>query len=131
MSKVKKPSAADRTLGMFGNPPPVEEREVEVLEEAAKEGERVSFEEDADRMRLVAFKGLEWTTKYFGSFDAEGNEYRVSHRGQHYYLETILKEVGKPTAYGYTGLMVHERDLMPLTKVLVEAVRAKQAKEQA
>lgn len=126
---AKKPTAADRTMGLFGQPPAVEEREIEVLAPEVKDGERKSVEEDADRMRDVAFKGQEWTSKYFGSYDAPGNEYRVTHRGEYYYLETILKEVGKPTAYGYTGIMVHDRDLMELTKVLVAAVRAKQAAE--
>jgi hypothetical protein len=125
----KKPNAADRTLGLFGQPPAVEEREIEVLEPEVK-GERVPVEEDVNRMRESAFKGQEWTSKYFGSYDAPGNEYRVSKKGDYYYLETILKEVGKPTAYGYTGVMVHDRDLMELTKVLVAVVRAKQAAEQ-
>lgn len=129
MVKPKKPSAADRTLGMFGQPPAAEEREIEVLDEVAKDGARVPVEEDADHHREVAFRGQEWTSKYFGSYDAPGNEYRVSQRGEYYYVETILKEVGKPTAYGYTGIMVHERDIMELTKVMVAAVRAKQAKD--
>lgn len=125
--KPRKPSAADRTMGLFGSPPAIDEREIEVIEEETKAGERVPVELDADRARAVAFKGQEWTSKYFGSFEAPGNEYRVSKKGPYYYLETILKEPGKPTAYGYTGLMVHERDLMGMTKVLVAAVRAKQA----
>ena len=125
----KKPTAADRTLGMFGQPTAVEEREIEILPPEEKTGERVSVEDDADRMREAAFKGQEWSSKYFGSPAALGCEYRVTLRGQHYYLESILKEVGKPTAYGYTGVMVHEGDLMELTKVLVAAVRAKQASD--
>jgi hypothetical protein len=129
---AKKPTAADRTMGLFGQPPVVDEAkalaEAEVLAPEEK-GERVPVEQDADRMRDAAFKGQEWTSKYFGSFEAPGNEYRLTQRGPYYYLETILKEVGKPTAYGYTGVMVHERDLMELTKVMVAAVRAKQAKE--
>lgn len=129
--KPKKPSAADRTLGMFGQPPAVEEREVEVLDEEAKEGERIPMEEDVDRMREKAFQGQEWTTKYFGKYEGPGNEYRVSKRGEYYYVEAILKEIGKPTAYGYTGIMVHERDIMELTKVMVAAVRAKQAEDAA
>lgn len=126
---AKKPTAADRTMGLFGQPPAVEEREIEVLAPEVKDGERKSVEEDADRMRDTAFKGQEWTSKYFGSYEAPGNEYRVTHRGDFYYLETIMKEVGKPTAYGYTGVMVHDRDLLELVKVLVAAVRAKQASE--
>lgn len=129
MKKPTKPSAASRTVDMFGTVGPMDTRTAEVIEQEEKAGERVPVEDDADRMREVAFKGQEWTTKYFGSKDAPGNEYRLSHRGAYYYLETILKEVGKPTAYGYTGLMVHERDLMEMTKVMVAAVREKQARE--
>lgn len=123
---MKKPSAATRTIDMFAPVRAQDEREIEVLAPEEK-GERTTVEEDADRMRETAFKGQEWTTKYFGSVVAPGNEYRLSLRGQYYYLETILKEQGKPLAYGYTGLMVHERDLLEMTKVLVAAVRAKQA----
>ena len=124
-----KPSAAERTLGLFGQPTVIQEREIEVIEEEAKEGERVDVEQDVDRMRESAFRGQEWTSKYFGSYDAPGNEYRVSHKGEYYYVETIMKEVGKPTAYGYTGVMVHDRDLESLTLVLVAACRAKKAAE--
>lgn len=109
---------------MFASP--AVERPVEVVEEAKEEG-RVTVEEDADRMREKAFAGQEWASKYFGSTEAPGNEYRMSLHGDHYYLETILKETGKPLAYGYTGLMVHKRDLLEMTKVCVAAVRALQA----
>ncbi len=121
MAKPKKPSAADRTIGLFGQP-----AEVEVIQEE-RDGERVPFEEDADRNREAAFKGQEWCSKYFGSYEAPGNEYRMSRKGEYYYLETILKEVGKPSAYGYSGVMVHRRDLLEFTKVCVAAVRALQS----
>lgn len=124
--KPKKPSAADRTIDMFASP--AVERPIEVVEEAKEDG-RVTVEEDADRMREKAFAGQEWASKYFGDREAPGNEYRMSRHGDHYYLETILKELGKPLAYGYTGVMVHKRDLMEMTKVCVAAVRALQASE--
>lgn len=127
--KTKKPSAADRTVDMFGAPPAHVEREVEVIEDDEKEGERATMEADADRMREKAYAGQEWASKFFGSVDAPGNEYRMSLKGDHYYLETILKELGKPLAYGYTGLMVHKRDLYEMAKVIVAAVRAKQESE--
>lgn len=128
-TKAKKPSAADRTMGLFGQPPAIEEREIEVLEPETKDGERVDVEDDVDRLRGKAFAGQEWASKYFGKHEAPGNEYRVTHKGDFYYLETVMKEVGKPTAYGYTGVMVHNQDLYELVKVLVQAVRAKQASE--
>lgn len=127
--KPKKPTAADRTVSMFTGQTPIEERPIEVIEEAPHEGERVTMEQDADRMRSVAFQGQEWATKAFGEPDAEGNEYRVSFKGSHYYLECLAKTPGARSAYGYVGLMVHERDLLNLTKVMVQAVRDKQAKD--
>ncbi len=125
-AKQKKQSAADRTVDMFAAPQPMEERPVEIVEEDAHQGERVSVEEDADHYRDAAFKFQEWTTKAFGKPEAEGNEYRVTYKAQHYYVETIRKTPGAATAYGYVGIMVHESDLFSLTAVLVQAVRAKQ-----
>ena len=125
-SKTKKPSAADRTMSMFGAPPAQADGEIEVVEDDEK-GERATMEADADRMRDKAFAGQEWASKFFGSVDAVGNEYRMNRKGEHYYLETILKEVGKPLAYGYSGVMVHKRDLLEMVKVCVAAVRALQA----
>jgi hypothetical protein len=124
--KTKKPSAADRTISIFAAPA---EPTIEVLEEEEK-GERVPLEEDTNRLRNNAFLAQEWTTKAFGEPDAEGNEYRVSHKGSHYYLETLHKLPGGKTAHGYSGLMVHERDLYAVVTVLVQAVREKQKNEQ-
>ena len=112
---------------MFSAPKAQDDRPIEVVEEKEK-AERVPLEEDVDRLRASAFTGQEWATKYFGLPEAEGNEYRVSKKGQHYYLETLHKFSGK-SAHGYSGLMVHERDLYNLVKVLVQAVREKQASE--
>ena len=115
---------------MFSGKSEINARAIEVIEETERDGERVLVEQDADRVRENAFKGQEWTSKYFGSTDAPGNEYRMSYRGGHYYLETILKEHGKPLAYGYTGIMIRECDLLEATKVMVAAVREKQARDQ-
>jgi len=127
--KPKKPSAADRTISMFGaQPTTIDERPIEVLEAEPNEA-RVPLEQDVDRLRENAFLGQEWTTKAFGAPDAAGNEYRVSRKGQHYYLETLAKTPGTSGAYGYVGLMVHERDLYNMVSVLVQAVRDKQKRE--
>ncbi len=123
--KVKKPTAADRTVNMFTGTTPIDDRPIEVLESEEK-AERVPFEQDADRLRDIAFRGQEWTSKAFGEPDAEGNEYRVSRKGSHYYLETLHKLKGAATVHGYSGLMVHENDLFSVTAVLVQAVRDKQ-----
>ncbi len=132
-AKPKKPSAADRTVDMFSATPaprPIDEREVEVIVSDEK-AERVPMELEVDRYRAQAFLGQEWTTAAFGSLDAPGNEYRVSRKGAHYYVETLAKAPGAPggQAYGYTGVMVHDRDLFALTTVLVQAVRDKQKRE--
>jgi hypothetical protein len=120
--KPKKPSAADRTISMFGAPAPIEERPVEVVESDVHEGERKTLAEDADRLRGVAFQGQEWTTKLFGKPDAPGNQYRVTLKGEHYYVEALDHA-------RYVGLMIDKRDLYNLVTVLVQAVRDKQARE--
>lgn len=134
MAATKKHTAADRTISMFGGQTTVEERtaaavaaEAEAVE--GKERTRTSVEEDVNRLREAAFTTQEWTTKHFGSFEAPGNEYRCSKRGSYYFVETIMKQPDAPAAYGHTGVIVHERDIMELTKILVAAVRAKQASE--
>jgi hypothetical protein len=129
--RVTKPSAASRTVDMFAAPKPIEERPVEVIENDAHEGERLPLEQDVDRFRDSAFKVQEWTTKAFGQPDAPGNEYRVSRKGLHYLVETLAKTPGSATAYGYVGVMVHERDLYAFVSVLVQAVREKQKREAA
>ncbi len=123
MAKPTKPSALLRTIDLFAEPAPVVEERSEI------EGERLPIEQDVDRMRDNAFKGQEWTSKYFARLDAPGSEYRVSHKGDYYYVESVMKTQGGATAYGYTGIMVHASDLLNLTQVLVQAVRDKQAKD--
>lgn len=120
---AKRATAADRTINMFSGSTPIEEREVEVIEPEAKEGERKSLEADADRLRENAFKGQEWTTKFFGLPESMGNEYRCTLRGEYYYLETLMKGPGAKEAHGYTGVMIHKRDLMNAVSVLVQAAR--------
>lgn len=121
---TKKSPAADRTVNMFSGATPVEEREIEVIDNDER-GERIPLEQDVDRMRDNAFKGQEWTTKFFGKPEATGNEYRCTKRGEYYYLETLSKKPGMKESYGYTGVMLHENDLLPATSVLVQAIRAR------
>ena len=124
--KPKKPSAAERTVDMFGANAP--EPKPEVIEEDAK-AERVSMDEDADRMREKAFTVQDWSTAAFGKPEAEGNQFRVSHKNRHYYVEKLHRMPGARDSHGYTGIMVQEEDLLSLTKVLVEAVREKQKRD--
>ncbi len=124
--RVVKPTAADRTINMFSKATPIEERPIEVLPDDEKLDDRVPVEQDVDRRREAAFTGQEWTTKFFGVPEAEGNQYRMSKRGEFYYLEMLHKLDGVRTAHGYTGVMVHERDLFSMATVIVAAVRAKQ-----
>lgn len=123
-----KENAASRTVDMFAQAKSMDERPVEVVEEE-KGGERVPLEQDVDANREQAFRVQEWTTAAFGRPDAAGNEFRVSFKGEHYYLEKLGKHPGGKSASSYMGLMVHELDLLNLTKVLVAAVREKQSRE--
>ncbi len=118
---AKKSSAAERTIDLFAPVAP------EAPVEAPMVG-RVSMEEDADRNRDKAFQVQEWATSAFGSPDATGNQYRLSHRGEHYYLECLAKFPGANSSHAYTGFMVHERDLLAATTVLVRAVRERGTK---
>ena len=113
-------------MGMFDSPPP--EQKPEAIEEEEK-GERKNLDEDADRMRAKAFDVQEWATAHFGKPEADGNQFRVSHKNSHYYVEKLHRVAGKLESHGYTGIMVQEADLLSLTKVLVEAVREKQKRE--
>lgn len=101
----------------------------EVAEDAPKEAkaDRVPLEQDVDRMRARALEVQAWTSKAFADPDAEASGFRVSYQSPHYYVEVLRKDPYKP-AYGFTGLFVHERDLLNLTTVLVQAVRDYQAK---
>ena len=105
-----------------------EEVPIEVIEEEEKAA-RVPMELAANECREQAFKVQEWTTAAFGKFEAPANEYRVTRKGEHYYVETLSKQKGSTSAYGYVGLMVHERDLFALVTVLVRAVREKQRED--
>lgn len=118
-----RPTAAERTVPMFQEPV------AEYVEGEAK-GERLTIEQDANRLRDNAFTGQEWASKVFGSGESDENDYRVSFKNDHYYVEELRKEPGKKEAYGYFGLMVHKRNLMNLTTALVLAARAqKEAKK--
>lgn len=113
---------------MFAAPGNMDQRgDAEATVEEAK-ADRVPLEQDLDNLREKAFTAQQWATAAFGIPDAGGNQYRVTFHQGHYYVETVRKEAGRP-AYGYVGVMVHERDIYALTQVLVQAVREKQKKE--
>ncbi len=125
-SKSKKPSAAERTVDMFGANAP--EPKAEFVEDEIK-SDRVSLDQDVDRMREKAFQMQEWTMAAFGKAEAEGTQFRVSYKNRHYYVEKLHRQAGRTESHGYTGIMVQEEDLLSLTKVLVEAVREKQKRD--
>lgn len=118
MKKPTKPSAADRTVDMFAAPTPV-------VEEREERGERVPLEEDVNRLRDQAFTAQEWTTSMFGKPEATGNEYRMSLRGEHYYLETLHKIPGAKESHAYSGLMVHQSDLPKVVSAIAAAWKAR------
>ncbi len=115
---AKKPSAHDRTVNMFEVP---KEALPEYVEADASEG-RVSHTEDADRLRDHAFQVQEWTSKSFGILTGNANEYRVTLRNGFYYLECVSDA-------RYCGLMIPEADLFNLAGVIVDAAKAKKAKQ--
>lgn len=130
MQKTKKPSAAERTVDMFSQPQLDKSavQAAEVILEAEK-ADRVPMEQDADRLRQGAFTGQEWTTAAFGAPEAESDQYRMSLKGNYYYLEHLSYEPGKPGARAYTGVMIHEKNLYAAATVIAAAARAKKASE--
>jgi len=103
VAAAKKPSAASRTINMY---------------ERHKHQESVEEAVDADRFREVAFKAQEWLSNALPT--PEPSKYRVTHKGRFYYLERLTDNA---------GMMILDDDLYEATKVMVAAVRAKQAEE--
>ncbi len=128
MAQSKKSSAADRTISLFAAPQPVQEAVPEYIAPEVKEGARVPLEADVDRLRANAFKGQEWTDKYFGQTVAGGNTYRLSLKDNHYYLERLSKN-GQGGIYAYTGVTLPADDLFGVTNLMVQAAKAKKEKE--
>ncbi len=125
-----KSSAAERTVDMFAAPRPAQELVPEYIAPEPKEGERVPLEADADRLRDNAFKGQEWTDKYFKDPSvAECNTYRLSLKDGYYYLERLSKNRNGGGIYAYTGVILPADDLFGVTNLLVLAARAKKEKE--
>lgn len=101
------------------------EAPVEAAPEDAPASEKAEFqpmEDRADGYRESAFKVQEWTTANFGKPEALGNDYRVTKKGQWFYLEE-LKRGEKGTVYGYAGLMIHEDNFLTAARVIAQAAR--------
>jgi hypothetical protein len=124
--KLSKPSAADRTVDIFTKTTAVEAATaaLEDVQEDARDG-FVPIEANADNNREKAFQVQEWATKAFGrpADSEETAEYRLTLKGDHYYLEELASEPGAKTAHKYAGLMIRRQNLVNLTKVLAEAAR--------
>ena len=121
---LKKPSAAERTVDMFSaKPATMDDRPIEAeLAKEEEKAERKTHAEDADRMRDKAFDVQAWTSEKFGVPDEKGNQYRVTFKNSHYYMESVSDS-------RYVGLMVHERDLFNFVRPLVDAVKEKQKRD--
>lgn len=122
---MKKSPAAERTLSMFAVPEPIQAENIASEDKSA----RVPIEQDIDALRDTAFKYQEWSTALFNKGDSEGNEYRMSRKGDHYILQTLCRVAGA-LPHGYAGVMVHKRDLIAMTKVMVLAARELQTEEE-
>lgn len=124
---TKKPSAASRTVDMFSreNADVIETAQAVANAEAeAEKAERLPLEADADRLRDQAFKVQEWTTAAFGCCDADAAQYRMTRRGDVYYLEGLGYAKGVPHASSYTGVILHKKDLFNAATVIAAAARA-------
>lgn len=123
----RKPPAPDRTIDIFSGKTKEEERlEAERirdgLDNLAETKEYVSLEESADRCRERAFEMQQWVSDNFGKPEAEDNQYRVSIKGGHFYLDATKNN--KAGAYAYSGFMFPVEDLPKLASVIVQATRA-------
>lgn len=120
---ARKLPTADRTVDMFTGKTVAEEAlPIEVIEEEPK-AEFEPMEARADGYRERAFQVQEWTEKHFGKPEGTGNQYRVSRKGDVFYLEE-LKRIGDKSFYGYVGLMLHGPNFLQATRLMAEAARA-------
>jgi hypothetical protein len=137
MSKrSQKQLAADRTINFLTGKTPAEEAAEaariaanEDLEAETEDVERVPIEQAADVSRRTTFECQEWATKHFGKPDAEPGEYRVTLKAGYVYLEVLKSLPGGKHAFGYTGVVFPEADLFKIADVIVQAARAKKAKD--
>lgn len=122
-TSITKPSAADRTLGMFDVPKPPElHTEDTQLSEASRSNENI--EQAAERWRANAFFTQEHLSKHFNESLPGKEKYRLACNDKWYYLEQFRLD-GKGGAYHYCGLMFAEENLYELTGLLVKASRDK------
>ncbi len=119
---TKKPSAAARTVDLFSGKTAVEEAVPEPIE-ADDRPDFEPMEERADGYRERAFKVQEWTTNVFGKHEGEGNQYRVTHKGDMFYLEELKRGPDNKSFYGYSGLMLHEKNFLNAARVIAQAAR--------
>lgn len=118
---AKKASAADRTIDMFSGKTAAET--VAAAIEQVETEERPEFEPmeaRADGYRDRAFQVQEWSTSLWGKPTGE-NQYRVTRKGDTFYLEELKTRGG--SYYGYAGLMLVGKDFINAVKVLAEAAR--------
>ncbi len=128
MSKTttKKPNAADRTVGMFDTPAPVEVSTEDNLSEASRGSENI--EQAAERWRNQAFFTQEHLSKHFNESVPGKEKYRLTLKDGWRYLEQFrLDKSGG--AYHYCGLMFQDANLYELTGLLVKASKEKQSHE--
>ncbi len=127
MSKPqKKPSAADRTVGMFDAPPPLEVSTEDNLSEASRGSENI--EQAAERWRNQAFFTQEHLSKHFNESLPGKEKYRLTLKDGWRYLEQFRLD-SKGGAYHYSGVMFKDENLYELTGLFVKASKEKQSYE--
>lgn len=122
MSKVTKPSAADRTVDLFAPKEPTDFYEAATEPEAFKGSETI--EQAAERWRNNALFTAEHLSKHFNDSQPDTAKYRITVKGDWLFLEQF--RLGKDGhAYHWAGLMFQEKDLYEVTSVFVKASKAK------
>ncbi len=120
VTKVKKPSAADRTVDLFAP------KEQVLSTEDTTESVRLSetIEVAAERWRNNAFFTQEHFSKHFNDSIPGTAKYRITEKGGNMFLEQF--RLGKDgEAYHWSGVMFASSDLNELTNVFVRAARSK------
>lgn len=128
-SKPSKPEAADRTVDMFTGKTNVElaAAATEDVQDAPKERQELTPQEQVDNDRAQVLQITEWTSKHFPISEHGGTEWRMTRKQIQpwqvvYYLEKVFSTDGKSIA-AYSGVVVPEEDIFGLADVVVSAAR--------
>ncbi len=125
----KKPSAADRTIGMFDRPVEPSTDDTGGTVKWVGDGRIAeTIEAASERWRNNAFATQEHVSKHFNESVPGTEKYRLTKKEGWWYLEQYrLDKSG--AAYHYAGLMFADDNLYELTGLLVKASKEKYGHE--